>query len=161
MELFDPAKLDKIRRSLMNKKQTIAVAESVTAGLLQASLAQAEFASTFFQGGITAYNLGQKYRHLKVEPIQAELENCVSPHVSSTMAVEVCEMFGSHWGIGVTGYATPVPESGNRIFAYYAICRNKKIISHGKLSPRKKMDAFEVQCFYIRRILSGLAGLLR
>jgi nicotinamide-nucleotide amidase len=47
-------------RSLAGKKETIAVAESVTAGQLQTMFSLAPEASCFFEGGLTVYNLEQK-----------------------------------------------------------------------------------------------------
>ena len=160
MELFDLKKLAKVHDTLVRKKETLAVAESVTAGLLQAAIAQAEFASEFYQGGITVYNIGQKVKHLKVEPIHAEQTNCVSEKVTAQMAVEVCELFQSDWGIGITGYATPVKESGNKVFAYYAIAYNKKIVAEGKLSPRKD-EPFDMQVKYVKSVLDALIKKLK
>ena len=159
MELFDLEKLDKIHDALVKKNETIAVAESVSAGLLQAAIAQAEFASEFYQGGITVYNLGQKSKHLKVEPIQAEKTNCVSEQVTSQMALEVCELFQSDWGIGITGYATPVPESKQKVFAYYAIAYKRKIVAKGKLAP-KKDEPFDMQVKYVKGVLDALVNMV-
>ncbi len=116
--MFDETVLHQIKDQLIRKNQTIAVAESVTAGLLQLALASAEEAVRFFQGGITAYNLGQKYKHLNVEPVHAELCNCVDRVVAVEMARNVTDLFRSDWGIAITGYATPVPESGHQLFAF-------------------------------------------
>ncbi len=88
MELFDLKKLKKIHDTLARKKETIAVAESVTAGLLQVALAQAENASEFFQGGITVYNLGQKFRHLGVEPIECANEKTLMLRFLALRAAE-------------------------------------------------------------------------
>ena len=140
---------------MVKKEQTLAVAESVTAGLIQLSFAQAEMASDFFQGGITAYNIGQKYKHLQVEPIHALQCNCVSLKVTTEMALHVRHLFNSQWGIGITGYATPVPESKNKIFAYYAIANEKKLVARGKLISTKK-DSFDVQLYYTRAIINLL-----
>ena len=63
--------VNSIKDTLQTKCETIAVAESLTAGLLQFALAAAEGASGYFQGGITVYNLGQKSRHLHIDPIDA------------------------------------------------------------------------------------------
>ena len=156
MEIFDLKKLGKIHDALVGKNETLAVAESVTAGLLQAAIAQAEFASEFYQGGISVYNLGQKCRHLKVEPIHAEQTNCVSEKVTAQMAQEVCELFQSDWGIGITGYNTPVEESGSKVFAYYAIAHHKKIVAKGKLAP-KKDEPFDLQIHYVKAVLTALA----
>ena len=159
MELFDLDKLKKVHDSLVRKNETLAVAESVTAGLLQTAIAQAEFASDFYQGGITTYNLGQKFRHLSVEPIHAQKVNCVSEKVTTEMAVAVCEMFRSDWGIGITGYATPVPESNKKVYAFYAIAHKNKIVAKGKLSP-KKDEPFDLQVHYVRAVLNALVRVL-
>ena len=51
--MIEKSLIDPIGNILKRKEQTIAVAESVTAGLLQLSLSAATDASLFFQGGIT------------------------------------------------------------------------------------------------------------
>ena len=158
--LFDPQQLEKIHRLLVKRKETLAVAESVTSGLLQLALSQAECASEFYQGGITVYNLGQKYKHLQVEPIHAEMSNCVSEKVSAEMALHVCELFNSHWGIGITGYATPVPESGNKVFAFYAIAHRGRVIAKGRLQPAKEKP-LSLQLKYVNSVMRTLAGKLR
>ncbi|HEV7780734.1 MAG TPA: CinA family protein [Chitinophagaceae bacterium] len=158
--VFDIRQLEKIHHFLKRRQETVSVAESVTSGLLQAALSQAEFASEFYQGGITTYNLGQKYKHLHVEPIHAEMTNCVSEKVTAEMALNVCRLFNSEWGIAVTGYATPVPESGNKVFAFYAIAHGVKIVAKGKLVPEKKKP-LQLQLQYVNSILKALAGKLK
>ncbi len=133
-------------------RQTVAVAESVTAGLLQQSLAAIENASEFFQGGMTVYNLGQKCTHLGIEPIEAQQCNCVSVNVAKQMAIGVAQKFTADWGMSLTGYATPVPESGQKLFAYYAICFNGKIKAQGLLRADIK-DPAQVQQQYVHTIL--------
>lgn len=123
--MFNKELSDEIREKLLTRKETIAVAESVTSGMLQAALSQAKDAVLFYQGGITAYNIGQKYRHLMVDPIHADACNCVSEKIAESMAIHVCELFSSNWGIGVCGYAAPAEESQGKMYAYYAIaCDN-------------------------------------
>jgi PncC family amidohydrolase len=135
MIAFDKSILESIGSYLLEKKESIAVAESVTAGLLQFAFSNIIDASKFFQGGITVYNLAQKFKHLEVEPIHAQSVNCVSEKVASEMALHVCRLFSSDWGIGVTGYATPVPESDNAVFAFFAIAYKNKVINSGKIVP--------------------------
>ena len=77
-ELFDKKAIEAIRRFLLEHRETIAVAESVTSGFIQAAFSTAEEASQFYQGGITAYNFCQKFSHLRVEPLEALACNCVS-----------------------------------------------------------------------------------
>src|SRR4051794_20552902 len=106
---FEKNLINRIKDLLIQRHQTISVAESVTAGLLQLSLSSAENALDFFQGGITAYNLGQKARHLHIDPIYALSCNCVSDRIADMLALNVCDLFSSDWGIGITGYASAVP----------------------------------------------------
>jgi PncC family amidohydrolase len=90
--MTDPI-IQSIANILIERQQTIAVAESVTSGNVQVSLASATDATKFFQGGITAYNLGQKSRHLNVDPINAMACNCVAEQVAHEMAVGACKLF--------------------------------------------------------------------
>jgi nicotinamide-nucleotide amidase len=158
MKLFDLATLKSVGNKLKSRKQTIAIAESVTSGLLQFAFSQMPDARLFYQGGTTAYNLGQKYKHLDVEPIYADQCNCVSQHVADQMALSVARDFNSDWGIAVTGYATPVPESGDKLFCFYSISNKNKIKAKGKLS-HKKADPATVQLNYTNRLLAKFARL--
>jgi PncC family amidohydrolase len=106
-EQYNVAVINKIKKILVEKEQTIAVAESVTSGHLQAGFSLTKEAMQFFQGGMTAYNLGQKARHFHVDPIHAFRYNCVSETVANDMSREVAKIFSSDWGISITGYASP------------------------------------------------------
>ncbi|WP_162946218.1 CinA family protein [Chitinophaga barathri] len=148
-----------IRDQLLRGRKTVAVAESVTAGLLQFRLAGAEDAAQFFQGGITAYNLGQKYRHLRVEPIHAQSCNCVDEQVAIEMAKNVCRLFCSQWGLSITGYATPVPESDNRLYAWYAITQGDELLLSQQLHATSATPS-AVQEWYAEMALSAFANIL-
>ncbi len=108
--IYSEEMLNSIKDMLIESEQTIAIAESVTSGNLQAAFSIAMDASKYFQGGITAYNLGQKTRHLNIEPILAQKTNCIEQRIANTMAIEVSKMFLSDYGIAITGYAAIVPE---------------------------------------------------
>jgi nicotinamide-nucleotide amidase len=89
---------------------TLAVAESLTCGRLQARIGAISGASNFFLGGITAYALDQKVRHLGVSRAAAEPVNSVSAAVVEQMAQGACMLFGSDLGLATTGYAEPSAE---------------------------------------------------
>ena len=157
--MFDESTINEIKRRLCAKGHTIAVAESVTGGLLQSAFASAEEASQFFQGGISAYNVGQKVKHLQVEPIHAIKYNCVSPKIAREMALQICTMFHSDWGISITGYAAPVPESDNHLFAYYTLVCKGEILEEGKLEP-VVTDPMDVKLYYVNALLKKLTALI-
>jgi nicotinamide-nucleotide amidase len=154
--LFSRKIIDPIKNRLLKRNETISVAESVTSGLLQLAFSTAEKAMEFYQGGITAYNLGQKSRHLLVDPIHGISCNCVSEKIAADMALNVCKLFSSDWGIGITGFASPVPESGNKLFAYYAIAWHGAVIKAKKIEPGKN-SPLNVQLMYARYLLKDFS----
>jgi nicotinamide-nucleotide amidase len=153
--LFNLEQINQIKSKLAERSETIAVAESVTAGLLQLALSSAEDARDYFQGGITVYNLGQKARHLLVEPIHAEASNCVSEKVARQMSMEVTRLFQSNWGVAITGYASPAPESGNRMFAYYSFVNNGVVVHSGLIEPVSSGFP-DVQLEYVNKLVREL-----
>jgi nicotinamide-nucleotide amidase len=150
--MFNDEALKNIRDYLLTANETIAVAESVTSGFLQAAFSTAPDAAKIFQGGITAYNLGQKYKHLQVEPIHAEACNCVSDEVASDMALYVCTAFKSHWGLALTGYATKVKEGDNDLFAHYAISYLGHIVN-ANIFYAKTREGIDTQLYFVNELL--------
>lgn len=151
--LYETACLDQLQDILIRGKHTVSVAESVTSGHLQAAFSSAVNAMMFFQGGITAYNAGQKVRHLDVEPIYAMENDCISEEVAAQMAVGAARLFISDYGIGITGYATLPPDKNlPGLFAYAAIARGEKVLTIEKLNG-KGGDMTAVQIDYTNQVL--------
>ena len=104
---------------------TLAVAESITCGRVQARVGLISGASEFFLGGITAYTLDQKVRHLGVDRAVAAACDCVSAEVAEQMACGVGAMFGSDFGLATTGYAEPsAPRGVVQPFAWWALAED-------------------------------------
>jgi PncC family amidohydrolase len=158
--MFNDKSIEAIRDVLIDRKQKVSVAESVTAGLLQAALASADTALQFFEGGITAYNIDQKVKHLHIDRQQGEACNCVSEQTAAEMAIGACDLFNTDWAIAVTGYATSVPESDFKLFAFYAICRGKRLLEANRLQLTNKKP-LEAQLSYVNTILDRFAALLK
>ena len=152
-EKIDSELLVNISRKLVRDKRTVAVAESVTSGLLQFLFSNMPDAALFFQGGITPYNLGQKTKHLNVEPLHAAAVNSVSDRVAMELARGATGFFNSDWALAITGYATPSPESGNKLFAYYVITYQNEIVMKRKMIPENTEPTL-VQYEYANRVLT-------
>jgi nicotinamide-nucleotide amidase len=117
-------------------RRTLAVAESLTSGHVQARIGAISGASEFFLGGITAYSLDQKVKHLGVDRAVAAPVNSVSAAVAEQMARGVCALFGSELGLATTGYAEPaagVPQP----FAWWALAHEpaggKRVVRSGRV----------------------------
>lgn len=146
-------KANTIRALLMDRHETVAVAESVTAGYVQAILSSAAEATFFFQGGITAYNIGQKCKHLQVDPIEALQTNAVSAKVALQMSTGVQKLFMSDYGISITGYAAPLPEKDvHQIFAFVAATYKGELLALEKITSQEKA-APAVQVDYAEQVL--------
>jgi nicotinamide-nucleotide amidase len=106
---------------------SLAVAESLTAGHVQARVAAASGASKYFRGGVTAYTLEQKVKLLGVDRAQARRVNCVSERVAVEMAAGACEVFGADLAVATTGYAEPDRARGVRApMAWWALCHRMR-----------------------------------
>ena len=104
---------------------TLAAGESLTCGRLQAAVGAVSGASDFFIGGITAYTIAQKVRHLGVDAVAAQACHAVSPAIAAQMSVGTCRLFGSDFGVGTTGFAEPNPALGfPEPGAYWAVARS-------------------------------------
>jgi len=153
----------KIFAGLLTKRnETVAVAESVTSGLIMATLSLAKDATKFLQGGVVAYNLGQKTRQLGVDPILADASNCVSESIACDMARQVALSFRSQWGIAITGYAVPVPALKIKTcFAYVAFAHNDQPVLTLRIDTKLKGQE-RIQRYYvntvIERFIKELAG---
>jgi nicotinamide-nucleotide amidase len=159
--MYDISQIELIKDTLIRNKRTLAVAESVTAGHLQVAFSQAKNASAFFQGGITAYNYGQKCRHLHIEPIHALQCNCVSEAIARQMALEVNKMFLSDYGIAITGYATRMPEQGiTDLFAFAAITLRNQVLLERKLFPIIDEEGLNTQIDYTNQLALLLRSVL-
>ena len=106
---------------------TLAVAESLTAGHVQARVAAVSGASGYFLGGLTAYNLEQKVKRLGVNRAHARRVDCVSQRVAVEMAAGAVELFGADLAVATTGYAEPSPAAGVTVpLAWWALCHRQK-----------------------------------
>lgn len=152
--------LNKIGDILKEQKQTVSVAESVTAGHLQAAFSAVVEASKFFEGGLTAYNAGQKCRHLNVEPIHGLETDCVTADIAQTMALEANKLFLSNFGIAITGYASKMPEKGiHHLYAWFAIAEKDQMRLCKKITT--KLERVEAQVDYANQVIAEFGKLLQ
>lgn len=97
---------------LTESGQTVACAESLTAGLVAATIADTPGASVVLLGGVVAYAAQVKTLLLDVPAELVARVGTVDPAVAVAMAEGVCRRLGSTWGLSTTGVAGPGPSEG-------------------------------------------------
>ncbi len=98
---------------------TVATAESLTGGMVAATIIQVPGSSGMLQGGIIAYQNSIKERLLGVSASLLETQGAVDPQVASAMALGACTAAGARVGISTTGVAGPEPHQGKDVGHVY------------------------------------------
>ncbi|MEU0388082.1 CinA family protein [Streptomyces chartreusis] len=102
-------------RLLTVKGRTLAVAESLTGGLVAAEITSVPGASKVFRGSVTAYATELKHELLGVDAALLAARGAVDPQVAAQMAAGVRKALGTDWGIATTGVAGPEPQDGQAV----------------------------------------------
>ncbi|HEY2549485.1 MAG TPA: CinA family protein [Streptosporangiaceae bacterium] len=95
--------------------RTVAVAESLTGGMLAAALVSVPGASAAFRGGVVAYATDLKASLLGVPPDLLARHGAVHPDVAAAMAAGARRKLSADFGVGTTGVAGPDPADGQPV----------------------------------------------
>ncbi|MFF0064001.1 CinA family protein [Streptomyces sp. NPDC005279] len=104
---------------LAERGETLAVAESLTGGLVAAELTSVPGASKSFRGSVTAYATTLKREVLRVDGTLLAERGAVDREVARQMAAGVRDVLGAGWGIATTGVAGPEPQDGQPVGTVY------------------------------------------
>jgi PncC family amidohydrolase len=120
-----------IHSLLIRKKQTLAVAESCTGGLLSKLLTDISGSSKFFKLGLFTYSNAAKVNLLKIPAALITKNGAVSTQVAQKMAGSVRKLAKTDFGIGITGIAGPSGGSAQKPVGtvFIAISSQNKTIS--------------------------------
>jgi len=102
---------EKIAARLIARKETIAIAESSTGGLVAAALLAVPGASGYFLGGAVVYTKSSRLALLGVGDAEMQGLRPSTEEYSLLIARRVRQRHNATWGFGETGAAGP---SGNR-----------------------------------------------
>ncbi|WP_034233610.1 nicotinamide-nucleotide amidohydrolase family protein [Arcanobacterium sp. S3PF19] len=107
---------------LLGSGKTVAVAESLTAGLLAAEFVCVPGVSAVFRGGVVSYATDLKISLLGVDAELAEREGVVNAPVALQMAQGAAECCGSDFALSTTGVAGPGPNEGKAAGTVFIGC---------------------------------------
>lgn len=106
-------------RLLAARGETLAVAESLTGGLVAAEITATPGASKVFRGSVTAYATELKRDVLGVDGTLLDQRGAVDPEVARQMAAGVRTALGADWGLATTGVAGPDAQDGQPVGTVY------------------------------------------
>lgn len=115
VEEYPGALATELLARLVRLGQTVAVAESLTGGLVAAELTEVPGASRAFRGSVTAYATELKRDLLGVDATLLAQRGAVDPEVARRMAAGVRDLLGADWGVATTGVAGPEPQDGQPV----------------------------------------------
>ncbi|HEY2448999.1 MAG TPA: nicotinamide-nucleotide amidohydrolase family protein [Mycobacterium sp.] len=114
----DPLLTDDARglvADLTVRNQSIATAESLTAGLLAATIAGVAGASEVLRGGLITYTEHTKVLLAGVAPEILDEVGPVAGPTARALAVGARQRCDATWGVGLTGVAGPEPHGGHEV----------------------------------------------
>lgn len=104
-----------VHAALLRRGETVAVIESLTGGLLAASLTETPGASSTFRGGLVVYATDLKTSLAGVPADLLAEHGPVHEAVAAALARGASRVCEADWGVGVTGVAGPEPQGGRPV----------------------------------------------
>ena len=141
---------------LVRSESSVAVAESLTGGLVCARLTDIPGASRVVRGGVVAYSTSAKKEVLGIPQAILDAHGAVAAETARAMAVAVAKLFSSHVGLSTTGVAGPDKQEGQdvgTVFIGLAVGSQTQVVELALTGTRDEIRALTVE-----RALSLLAS---
>lgn len=145
-------------RALAAEGRTVATAESLTAGLLAATIAGVPGASAVLRGGLIVYATDLKSALAGVPDDVLREYGPVSQQTALCLAEGARQRCGADWGVGLTGVAGPAEQDGHpvgTVFLALADGRSSKVVR-----LRLGGTRWEIRRAAVQEAMSALASAL-
>lgn len=103
----------RIIKTFSTRGLTVGTAESLTGGLLGATLTAVPGSSSIYAGGVIVYSREAKMRLADVSKDVLDKYSVVSEQTAVDMALGAQGRVGADWVVAVTGVAGPDPQEGH------------------------------------------------
>jgi nicotinamide-nucleotide amidase len=144
---------------LIARSDTLAVAESLTGGMLAAALTSVPGASAAFRGGVVSYATDLKTALLGVPADLLARHGAVHPEVAVAMAEGACGRLEASVGVATTGVAGPEPADGQPVGTVHIA-----VTADGATATRSLAlsgDRHQIRVATVEQALGLLVGMLR
>ncbi len=146
MQLLLPI-AEKIAALLLERRETIAIAESSTGGLIAAALLSIPGASAYFVGGAVVYTKASRAALLGIGVADMQGIRPATEPYSLLIAQRVRERNGATWGLGETGASGPSANrygdpAGHTCLAITGPIERAITLQTGSADRRPNMSAF-------------------
>ena len=131
---------------LKKRQKSITAAESLTAGLFQATLANFSGVSAIFNGGFVTYSLEEKSKMLDISEQELKKHGVVSEFTAKKMAEQARLKTQSDYGVSLTGVAGPDSLEGHpagTVFIGLAHAKGTEIIK-ANIAGRSRADVRQI-----------------
>jgi len=132
-----------IGNTLVDKKQTLATAESFTGGYIASMITSVPGSSQYYKGSIVSYTADLKISELGVSKDLIKTHSVVSAEVAEAMALGIQKKYNTDYAIATTGNAGPTTDNTDKTIGdvYIAIATPKGVKSYffNLGQPREKV----------------------
>ena len=131
---------------LKKRQKSITAAESLTAGLFQATLADFSGVSVIFNGGFVTYSLEEKSKMLDIYEQELKEHGVVSEFTARKMAEQARIKTQSDYGVSLTGVAGPDSLEGHpagTVFIGLAHAKGTEVIK-ANIAGRSRADVRQI-----------------
>ncbi len=142
---------------LKKEKKTIALCESVTAGLASYLLTRFCGASQIFKLGIAAYSLEAKNKLFGIPQKELKETQGVSEGIAKILAEKIRKLINSDIGASIVGFAGPKAKRGMKGIIFVGFSdKNKTVVKKIKLKGERNTIRKKSALFLIEFILENL-----
>ncbi|MBR5797216.1 MAG: CinA family protein [Phascolarctobacterium sp.] len=115
-------------KKLLEQHKTLAFAESCTGGLASSLVTDVAGSSEYLVGSAITYTNEAKHKLLEVQEATLTNYGAVSEQTACEMAQGVRKLFGSDFGVGITGNAGPGGSEGKPVgLVYIAVATGREV----------------------------------
>jgi PncC family amidohydrolase len=138
---------EKIAAKLIARRQTIAVAESSTGGLISAALLSVPGASAYFLGGGVIYTRDARRILMDISDDAMKGIRSASEPYAKLLANQIRARFSTDWGLSETGATGPTGNrygdaAGHSCMAVAGVAQSVKTLETGNADRRANMRMF-------------------